>query len=336
VKIQINLTTKHLIIFVALLVIGAGLIWQPWKKDAKQASPSGEVNFEEQQQELKDLKTLSQKEGIVAAYAKVKKDWGTNQVQGHDYAHYIGKLAYEQLGDSGFSVCDSDFGFGCYHGLLEELVRDQGTAGFAVARKSCNALASEGQVASCLHGLGHGVMGYTGNIGRAIAECKTFAQNERPYCYDGSYMEYYTGVMEDFSQANHIDSAKPWEFCLSQDAEAQSQCVRNQTLGLVYKSGSVATIASQCNLLSASLVEFCTGTVGLYAVQSSGANIAGVKKVCANFTKPEQYSSCVLSSAREFVFQNNIPSAEQLCSSDQSIKRSCDAAIAEIRKQYNR
>jgi hypothetical protein len=336
--IQFNFTKKHLAIIIALLVVIAGLIWYLQRDNKKQASNlSGtEVNYEEQQQELKDLRALAEKSGVVAAYAKVKEQYGANQVTGHDYAHFIGKLAYEQMKNDSFSVCDSEFGFGCFHGLLEALVRDQGIGGFDIARTSCNKLASPGQVASCLHGLGHGVMGYKGNIDKAIDECKNFATNERIYCYDGSYMEYYTGVMEDFSKAQNIDENNPWQFCLGQYSEAQSQCVRNQTLGLVYKSGMNAKIAGQCNVLKKDLQEYCVSTVGLYAAQSSGVNIVAVKTVCKNFTGAAQYSLCVQSSAREFVFQNNVPMAERLCSSDTAIKQACDAAVTQIRKEYNR
>ncbi len=337
--IKFNLTKKYGFIFILLLLLIVGGIYYYQKSgNDKLGTTEDLVDFEEQQQEIKDLREYAEANGVEAAYAKVKQQYGSNQVAGHDYAHVIGRIAYEQKNVDGFAICDTEFGFGCYHGLLEALVRDKGPSGFDIARQGCNKLVASGQVASCLHGLGHGVMGSAGNIDKAIEQCKQFGDAERAYCYDGSYMEYYTGVMEDYSKGTAaIDENDPWKFCLDQYSEAQNQCVRNVTLAMAYQVmiGPDRTIA-YCSSVSETLRSSCVGTMGLYNVQVNGPNTEAVSALCKKFTAKDQYQLCMESSAREYVFQNNIPLAEQLCARDATIKRTCDAAVAQIKLEYQR
>ncbi len=337
--IKFNFKKIHgIILLLVLIVIAGGVYYYQKSHKLVNATKNSTIDFKEQQQEVKDLRAYAEKNGVVAAYEKVKTDYGNNQVAGHDYAHVIGRIAYEQKGVEGFSVCDTNFGFGCYHGLLEALVRDKGSAGFEIARQSCNKLGASGQVASCLHGLGHGVMGSTGNIEKAIEQCKQFSDSERAYCYDGSYMEYYTGVMEDYSKGTAaIDQNDPWKFCVSQYSEAQGQCVRNLTLSMAYQGAIGADKAiTACGTLPTSLTSLCVGTIGLYAVQINGARIDSVRALCKKFTISDQIRLCLESSAREYVFQDNVPWAEKLCASEPLYKKTCDAAVEQIKKEYQR
>lgn len=333
--IKFNITKKHIAIAAVVTLVALGLTVY-LQRQARRATTDSPIDFKEQQTEIQSLREYAAKNGVVAAYEKVKVEHAANQAAGHDFAHVIGRIAYEQMGTDGFSVCDSNFGFGCYHGLMEELIREKGPSGYDIARSSCNKLAGVGQIASCLHGLGHGVMGSVGNITKAIEQCKTFADNERAYCYDGSYMEYYTGVMEDYTKGQQvIDKNDPWKFCLGQYAEAQTQCVRNVTLTMAYRPeyGSDLAIA-KCGELSDALRTSCVGTIGLYAVQANGIELEVIRGVCQKFPEKAQYASCMESSARELVFQGNIPKAEQLCTTDSAIRKTCEAAVAQMKIDY--
>src|SRR6185503_12307558 len=170
-KVNLNIGKKQIIIIlIGLAVIAAGLLWY-FNPSDKPAAETPVPNFAEQQAVIGSYEEIAKAQGVAAAYAKLKADYATRQTEGHDYAHVIGRLAYEQMSNNGLSICDTDLGFGCYHGFFEALIHDQGTSGFAVATSSCNKLALSGQVASCLHGLGHGVMGLRGEINKAIDDC---------------------------------------------------------------------------------------------------------------------------------------------------------------------
>lgn len=332
---QVNLTIskKHIVItIVALLIVAAGLLWFLKFDDAQTAQESF-PDFEAQQEVIGTYQELAKSKGVAAAYAKLKVDYASRQTEGHDYAHVIGKLAYEQMGNEGVSVCDTDLGFGCYHGLFEALVRDQGTAGFAIATDSCNKLGLPGLVASCLHGIGHGVMGLRGNIGKAIDDCKTFKDSERTYCYDGAYMEYYTGIVDVDRSTLQINTSDPWQFCLGQYAEAQSQCVRNHSFSALYQ-GHQPEIAMWCGKLTNSAArEQCSGTTGLWAVQAN-SNLEEVRSICGSFVDTTDKRNCLVYAGRELVFQRRADQARELCQSDPSIIQSCTEAIDQMAREY--
>jgi hypothetical protein len=125
--------------------------------------------------EAEELKRMSQQHGVQHAYEYLRQKWQRDQITGHDLAHLIGRLAYEQLGDKGFGICDTNFGFGCYHGLMAALVKQQGNPGIETARRACNSLAPRGHALSCLHGIGHGIMmDSKGELNPAVSTCQEF------------------------------------------------------------------------------------------------------------------------------------------------------------------
>ncbi|MBI2053175.1 MAG: hypothetical protein HYT41_00305, partial [Candidatus Sungbacteria bacterium] len=73
--------------------------------------------------DISKFKETLERKGAREAYAYLKGQWAANQVAAHDLAHMVGRFAAEELGTQGFAVCDEYFSFGCYHGLLEELIR---------------------------------------------------------------------------------------------------------------------------------------------------------------------------------------------------------------------
>ena len=334
-QVQFSLSKKYVVvILIGLAAVAAGLIWylsrpQPAPSSSEQSSAP---NFAEQQAIAGSYEEIAKSQGVAAAYAKLKVDYATNQAAGHDYAHVIGKIAYQQMGDKGLSICDSDLGFGCYHGFFEALIHDKGTPGFVVATTACNKLGLSGQVASCLHGLGHGVMGLRGDIAKAIDDCKTFADNERIYCYDGAYMEYYTGIVQTDRTALKIDPKNPWRFCLAQYSEAQGQCVRNHTLSAL-SAGNQSQIAAWCAKLEGAMREQCTGTTGLRAVQTNPA-LESISAICGAFTEKSDRQTCLVFAGRELVFQHKAEDARKLCQSDPAILKSCTEAIDQMAREY--
>ena len=283
------------------------------------------------------IKSIAQKSGVEKAYEYLKQTWGNNPVEGHDLAHIIGQLAYQEKGMKGFAVCDSAFGFGCYHGLLEVLLKEDGPQAITKSRQACDTLPLAGQVASCLHGIGHGVMSYDTDIKLAVKDCGVFPDSERSYCYDGVFMEYYTGIMKLQGKNLTVDFNKPWDFCLSMPGEAQGQCVRNATFFLLYSGPNTATsLVEACNELASQLKPYCVQTAGLYAAQTANGNIESVNNFCKNFKNQADQSSCISSAAQEFIFENKGQAATQkLCQNltgDWQVK--CQDGISQMMKAY--
>lgn len=284
------------------------------------------------------FKEMIAQKGVRVAYAYLKEQWKTNSVAAHDLAHLAGRFAADELGAQGFSLCDENFSFGCYHGLLEELIRQKGSAAIEDARSGCNALSPQGKIASCIHGIGHGVLAWKGSrILHALDVCTSLPEQEKGYCADGVFMEYYTGVMQRDDTTPKDSSPDTWDFCLTMPQQFQPQCVRNQTFSLLYYRGDAfASAIHACGKLSGELKEACVRSAGLFATQRARGSADAARSVCGVFTDTDDHALCISSAAQEFIFER-FPesSAQDLCNVlTASAKQRCEQGIAEIRVLY--
>ncbi len=287
--------------------------------------------------DINKIKSMGEKQGVATAYNYLKQNWANNPVQGHDLAHVIGQLAYVQEGSKGFAVCDSAFGFGCYHGLMEVFIKKEGMSAIEKGRSACEALGLPGQVASCLHGLGHGIMGSLGEVNKSITQCENFPQNERQYCFDGSFMEYYTGIMKNSEKNLKADFSKPWDFCLTVAKEAQGQCVRNAAFFLLYSGpNTFPQTAEACNKLQSDLKFNCLQSGGLYSAQVANGDIKVAQNLCKNFKNEDDASFCITGAAQEFMFENKgKEKALALCSAlNSSWRPKCEDGIKQMVSDY--
>jgi len=288
-------------------------------------------------EDVSKFKEVLEQKGAWEAYASLKEQWAANPVAAHDLAHMVGHFAAEELGTQGFAVCDENFSFGCYHGLLEELVRQKGGAVIQDARDSCNALSPQGRVASCIHGIGHGILAWKNSkILPALDVCTEFSPQEKTYCADGVFMEYYTGIMQKGGIVREIGSKDTWGFCLAMPEQFQSQCVRNHAFSLLYKGGDVAPTIRACAELAGGLKDSCVRSVGLFATQSSRGSADAARRICNIFEDSDAHTLCISSAAREFIFER-LPesSAHALCNTLAKVpKEQCKQGIAEMITLY--
>ena len=347
---RLNFQSILILSLLAIFLIGSFFVWKdlaPQDKDAKSTdqsalsdAPSSSLSSD-YENEAQMIQSIGEKEGAEAAYDALKKMYPTNQVRGHDLAHTVGRLAYTQEGIDGFAtVCDVEFSFGCYHGFLAELIKGEGLKqGIAAAESACSKLPSSGGIASCLHGLGHGVMAETLDIGLAITECQSLKENHPLYCYDGSYMEYYSGVMAgDIAGSEAISAKEPWKFCLSQPEIAQTQCVRNHTHYLLYGPAPKTATLHSCSQLEKTLGDFCIQSIGLFATQNSRNPELAPETLCRGFALPSDQVQCISFAAKEIVFEGKpLAEASALCKTlDANGQAQCLQAVEETRKEYNR
>lgn len=273
------------------------------------------------------LKKIAAEKGARAAYEYLKANTA-NTVQTHDLAHLIGSLAHESEGQKGATVCDGDFAFGCFHGFFESLLsRDQETA-LPLARQSCLSLVSDGGKASCLHGIGHGIVAWKSDIKESLRQCDRLSSTEKIYCYDGAFMEFYTGIMGN-TQKPVEDS---WDFCLRLNSQYQTQCVRNHTFYLFSRYGEDLSIPQRCADLPQSLRGMCVQSIGLRAAQNPEINT----RLCDAFKNLDDRSYCYVSTAQELTFQGR-DSEGELCSRlSEEWKNKCEETISFTKNLYHK
>lgn len=159
--------------------------------------------------EPQELAGLSQKETTAYWRARIDAVGGarayeefhiayadTDPNEQHSNAHIFGGELYRGEGVDGFSVCDLQYSYGCYHEFLGQAIFEEGMPVVERLNQGCyDDLAASGQELSCQHGIGHGILaaiGYeTEMLPEALESC-----SELPYsdpiggCYGGVFMEY--------------------------------------------------------------------------------------------------------------------------------------------------
>ena len=113
----------------------------------------------------------------------------------HDRAHDIGRASYKKYGAASFALASHACRSGGFHGALEAMFADRGTANLAEDVAAVCSGAANGFIRhQCLHGVGHGVMAWTNYaIHQALDLCSQASPSGQGSCYGGVYMENVVG-----------------------------------------------------------------------------------------------------------------------------------------------
>jgi len=151
------------------------------------------------------FKDLSEKKGGEYAYhalvVSANKEYITANVDTHLLGHVVGDMLYKQKGIDGIKVCTDDIRNACSHSIVVGYLLDNGEGSLPKAVATCKqAPGGRGAYTMCVHGLGHGVLGYTQyDMRRAVSLCgKTgtteYGNQEIGQCVGGVTMEMMAGI----------------------------------------------------------------------------------------------------------------------------------------------
>jgi hypothetical protein len=235
----------------------------------------------------------------------VALDNNDQTIDAHQLGHIIGHSLYDQKGFAGIMLCDTDFGYACYHGVSEKFLEENGPSKTAEAAHTCKDLfptdAESQGYASCVHGLGHGLMAWYGlDLQKALLACDAVPNNVQENCYDGVFMEY-----SFLATRVQYPTSDPWSFCKDLDPKYYIACARNQpTLMHVILGLSTADVAKLC--LSAgndTLEKFCITRVGFDLAAQFKNNAQELVNQCSGLFVGLSRAQCITAAADEFVFQ---------------------------------
>lgn len=253
------------------------------------------------------------------AWAFLKKAYvvgGNVEGNAHSFAHLIGRTIYQKFGLSGITICDETFAYGCYHGVSEKLLVDQGPQVVAEVQKEClQTLSPEKSFnyTGCLHGMGHGLLTWHAyQVSPALKDCNNLDKEYRNYCYDGVFMENANG------SPNQLDPKKPWSLCIGLDEEVHDSCARYQSIAFMEKlNQTFAQAAESCfSAPVASLTKPCLSSLGYYSAQMAKGDESKIVKTCSEIGLEEGRYQCLVSAATEVRFQkysNWENTAESIC-----------------------
>lgn len=144
----------------------------------------------------KFFKKLSEKRGGEYAFSLLGVASLPPNTDLHLLGHAVGDILYRQKGAEGIKICTNDFRNACSHSIVVGLLMDKGETALPEISEVCRqSPGGSGAYTMCFHGLGHGVLAYTGyNLVKAVALCqKTGERGESTQCVSGTIMEIISG-----------------------------------------------------------------------------------------------------------------------------------------------
>ncbi len=249
-------------------------------------------------------------EGPKAALAQLRRTLQTNravQVDCHRIAHRMGSAALSRLHDrvapafvAGTPICAS----GYYHGIIERAFLGQPTGRLAtVARQLCSDPQINAQrflAYQCIHGLGHGLMIYTGyDLPGSLETCDDLRTGfDRVSCSGGVFMENFSssyGVTSKYLRAN--DPIYP---CNAVKERHKLYCYLLVTANMLRTTnGDLKATADACMRSERKWVSTCYESFGRDASGIAGKNVDKALSSCRLAGSHEE--DCIYGVAREIV-----------------------------------
>ncbi len=241
----------------------------------------------------------------------------------HIRAHVIGEVLFETEGITGISICDSNFGFGCFHGLFTVGFASEGRSFVKEADTEC--VERYGVLGTgCQHGIGHGIVEYVGRdrLGEALALCEETSQPTPLLgCTSGVFMESNTPftVFPNVEQLEPYpySEEKPYAACESVSEKYKTSCYYE--LGgwwEVVLQGDKNKMGELCsNIQNKKFRDSCALGLGNIIGPTSGYSVEKSSALCAN--TPENVTTLCFAGVAWSLFSNPIYStdAEKVCES---------------------
>ena len=166
---------------------------------ARIASHSGDFS------ELQNyLKVIAEKKGALYAFEILRRAPLPPQTDVHLLGHVVGDELYKQYGKEAIQYCTDEFRNACSHTVVVGMLLDFGSPALDDISETCKkAPGGVGAYTMCFHGLGHGVLAYTGyDLEKTVELCrktgtKEFYNQEFAQCVGGAVMEGISGGGHD-------------------------------------------------------------------------------------------------------------------------------------------
>jgi mono/diheme cytochrome c family protein len=307
---------RNLAAFVGASHSSGKAVAAPFRPDSKRLSDCRDGNFECLEQAFGNM-TFN--EGPRPALAKLQAMSTTNTaVAGdcHRIAHRMGSAALSRFKDKvapafiqGTPVCAS----GYYHGIIERAFLGQPTNKLGiVARQLC----TDSQITKqtfllyqCIHGLGHGLMIYTGyDLPLSLTTCKGLQTDfDKISCSGGVFMENFTssyGVTSKYLRKS--DPIYPCDDKISNPYKVQ--CYGLVTANLLKTTGyDQKKTAAGCKRSEPAWVSTCFESFGRDVSGIAGRSAAKARASCRLTGSDKNESDCLYGVVREIVNSDAAP-----------------------------
>ena len=215
----------------------------------------------------------------------------------HHRAHIVGRLSYGLFGSEAFSVAGHECQSGVYHGTMEALFRDQGTANLKEDVATICSLSRNGFFRhQCVHGVGHGLMAWTNyGLPEALDLCHKLNAPDQESCYSGVFMENVVGGLSgSMGHTTKYLSDDLHYPCNSLEDRYVSGCYFFQTSHMVkLTGGDFARVTEACQQAPETAQLHCFGSMGRDVGAHTRGEPARAIRFCSYVADPSLRRTCL-------------------------------------------
>jgi hypothetical protein len=240
-----------------------------------------------------------------------------SQTDFHDLAHFIGSKLYEEHSSGAIALCDGSFSFGCFHGISEAWLLEYPDDIQSLTEACSNTYNKPtGPWASCIHGIGHGIVHYysINDLNNSLKICEGLESSAQAFCADGVFMEYELNAPKTFYKSSDI------QFPCDKDMYFADQCARNQAY--VWDNRfelNISEVLSACTSFETDQMRnICMRTTGMIIVHKYPDDVEKIVESCNILENSDDVLSCLTGASVESVFSdiaNWELISKQLCNS---------------------
>lgn len=319
------------------MVIAVGLAW--W---LVMLLTSQEQGLRASGNELTDIRSFWREQIKASDGASAAEDFyatalskATPSIDAHTLAHLFGEALYEEVGLAGIGYCRTDFEFGCFHSFFALAVKEKGIEILPILDDACVEAFGTAYL-PCQHGLGHGIVVYTGYdaLLEALTLCEKIRWQPLGGCSSGVFMEHNFHTMAasetgtSFLRPLEDDVYAP---CSTLPQKHQPSCYQEQVQWWQnHFSNDFTYIGTLCDAVPETENRTaCFNGIGNYVAASNNLNVTSITTICG--TMPNQFGIVECQQGGAWLVRGDgsgIESAEKVCEGLQN-----EEAIATCRER---
>lgn len=230
-----TISFKNKVLCGAVLLLGAGTVvfsfveptdasQKEQKEEAREQIQAVVENDPSFESISKAFEELAQEKGGLFAYEILNSAELPQGVDLHLLGHVVGDVLYEQKGVEAIHDCPIEPRNSCSHSMVVGLFSKKGPEALDTIADICrNAPGGKGAYTMCFHGLGHGVLDYTGyNLEETVSLCsgmgtEQYNEREGAECLGGAIMEMIGGVNNravwEKQRPKYLNAQNPYSPC---------------------------------------------------------------------------------------------------------------------------
>lgn len=275
--------------------------------------------------------------GAQKAYEKFKNENSLSKTAAqHQLAHIFGEQLYQREGLNGITICDQSFSFGCYHSFFGSAIADKGTNIIKDLDRIC-VKKYDPLGTGCQHGIGHGILEYTGHnkLDKALNLCKPIQRLTYLGCEAGVFMEYNFPTLIDskiaITESRKLNPNNFLEPCDTLDKSYRASCYFELTQLWAQQFKDSRKLGQLCSqILDAS--ESCYLGIGNLVAPQTDYNLSKAMTECSQMPDKNSTALCMAGVSWGF-FAMNKPDSKIACDKlDTNLKNLC-LAKADLTKE---